>query len=491
MKAIAAQAQVPLGAAGLFAQARTGTHAVFATRLLSVVCTAASITIMARLIAPADFGVWAMAALPLGLMTIVRELGLVPAIVQARELDPEQQDAYFWTSVGASLAVAALLALAAPLLASFYDAPLLRPVVWVCCISLAVSGIGLVHAALLRRGLQYDKVALIEGGGMVCGLAVGLAGAFLWRDVWALVAAHLASAVWMCGSAWLLCRWRPGAPGGKPAVNLPFSLQLTLSNLLAFAGNNVGLAVGYKFPAADLGFFNRGQQLFNLANFAFLTPITEVGFALLCRLKSGDAYRHAYVALARRVAVLFIPYALVLPLVAPDLVRALLGPAWDPAAPILAWFAPAVFAQAFAALFAQLLMSQGRGTELRNFGVIDLLVRAGGAMLGSPFGVAGMAAGFSLATLVVSVPLMLWIGGRSGPVKLRHQVAAAWPGVVLAVGAALAAAAAALAAQRLNLDAGWTRLFLVGGSGALAWGAFCALLPAARHALLGKGEGHA
>lgn len=476
--------------AALIDSARRGTHAILATRLLSLVCTAASITILARLIPPADFGIWAMAAVPLGLMTIVRELGLVSSIVQAGSMAPEQKDAYFRTSVAVSLAAAALLGVAAPLLSRLYDATILQPVLWVCGVSLAVSGLGLVPAALLRRDLQYPRVALIEGGGMVCGMLASLIGALLWRNVWALVLGHVASALWMTASAAILCRWKPGALRGTPArIDLAFNRQLTLSNLLTYAGNNVGLIVGYRFPAADLGFFNRGQQLFNLTNFALLTPITEVGFALLCRLRSDGGYRQAYMALARRVAVLFIPYAVVLPIVCADLVRALLGPQWDAAGPILAWFAPAVLAQAFAALFAQMMMSQGRGAELRNFTAVDLAVRAGGAILGSRYGIVGMAAGFSLATLLVSIPLMAWIGGRSGPVELRHQLAAVWPGAVLAVAAGAGAAAGAAAAR--GLHAGWPRLFLVAGAAALAWAALCLFLRPARDALLGRGLAHA
>jgi PST family polysaccharide transporter len=476
-------------AGDLAGRARRGTHAVFATRFLSLVCTAASITILARLIPPADFGVWAMAAVPLSLATIMRELGLVPSIVQAGSIEAGQRAAYFRTSVAVSLGAAALLALAAPLLSRLYDAELLRPVLWVCCVSLVVSGFGLVPAALLRRDLQYDRVALIEGGAMVCGLAANVAAAFLWRDVWALVLGHVVSALWMTASAALLCRKAP-APRAKSApIDLAFSRQVTVSNLLAYAGNNIGLVVGYRFPAADLGFFNRGQQLFNLTSFAFLTPITEVGFALLCRLRSEGGYRQAYIALARRVAVLFIPYAVVLPMVAADLVRALLGPRWDAAGPILAWFAPAVLAQAFAAPFAQLLLSQGRSAELRNFTVADLVVRAGGAILGSGYGVAGMAAGFSLATLLISVPLMAWIGGRSGPVRLGHQLAAIWPGAALAVVAFAGAAAGAVAAR--GLHAGWPRLLVIAGTAALAWSALCLFLRPAREALLGRGLANA
>ena len=475
----------------LAARASRGTHAVFATRLLSIVCTAASITLLARLIAPADFGIWAIAALPLGLMTLPREVGLMSSIVQANTLTAEQQDAYFWASLAASALAVGLLALAAPLIAHLYDAPLVQPVLWVCCVSLALGGLGLVHIALLRRALEYDKLVIVEGGGIVCALIAGVAGAFLWGNVWALVAGHLASAAWMCASAWILCRWLPGRPRRLALADRSFSLQLVGSNLLTFAANSVGLLVGFRFAAAELGFFNRGQQLFNLANFAFLTPITEVGFALLCRLRSEAAYVHAYVAIARRVWVLFIPYAVVLPLVSADLVRALLGPAWDPAAPILAWFAPAVFAQAFAALFAQLMMSQGRGRELRNVAAADLAVRTAGAILGTPFGIAGMAAGFSLATLLVSVPLRAWVSRRRGAVRLRDQAAALWPGLALAAAALAGALIGSSLAARVPLDTGALHLVFIAGASGLGWAGACLVLRPAREALLGKGLAHA
>jgi O-antigen/teichoic acid export membrane protein len=477
---------------GLAAKARRGTHALFATRLLSVLFTLASVTILARLIPPRDFGIWAMAYLPLGLMMIVLASGLVSSIVQAKTLTPEQQDSYFWASVGISLASAALLALAAPLLASFYDAPLLRPVVWASCLSLAVTGLGLVHTALLRRHLEYNKLAVIEGGGMFCGLVATVAGAYFWRDVWALVAGYIAQAAWISATAIVLFRWLPGRPGRSGSrINLALSFQVTLYNVLTYAGNNVGMVAGYRFGAADLGYFNRGHQLSYLSCFWFLTPITEVGFALLCRLKPDHTYRDAYIALARRVSVLFIPFTAVLPIVAADLILGLLGPNWTPVSPILAWLAPAIFGQAFASLFAQLMTSQGRGDELRRWAVADLILRAAGAVVGSQFGIVGLAAGFSLATFFVTVPLMVWIAGRSGPVKARHHLVAIWPGVLLALAAILGAALAVHGAQVLALSAGWARLLFVGGSAALAWAVLCLVLRPARDALLGKGLAHA
>jgi PST family polysaccharide transporter len=476
---------------GLEDKARRGTHAIFATRILAIALTFLSITIIARLVPPADFGIWAMAGLALGLMSIVRELGLLQSVVQAPSLAPGQRDGFFWTSVVASVAAAGLLLLAAPLVAGVYAAPLVQPVIQACCVSLVLNGIGLVHAAVLRRNLEYGKLVVVEGGGMSFGLATGIVFAFLWRDVWSMVAGHIACAAWMAGSAWLLGRWVPRLPDRSTGrIDLSFSLQVTWYNVLTFAGNNVGLAAGYRFGAAELGYFNRGQQLYHAVHYSFLTPITEVGLSLLSRLKPDDTYRAAYVAMARRVFVLFIPYAVLLPLLAEDIIVALLGPDWAPAVPILAWFAPAVLGQACAALLAQLLTSQGRGAELRGWALKDLALRGGGAIAGSAFGIVGLAAGFSLATFLLCLPLMACLVSRSGPVGLRHHFAAMWPGALLALAALLGAVLALAAAHAMALGAGWVRLFTVGAAAALAWALACLALPPARDALLGKGLAH-
>ena len=122
--------------------------------------------------------------------------------------------------------------------------------------------------------------------------------------------------------------------------------------------------------------------------------------------------------------------------------------------------------------------------------MLDLAGRGSAALFGSQFGVAGMAAGFSLASFFLTFPFMAWIAGRRGAVRLRHQVVALWPGVLLAAAAAAGALCGDIGAEALRLGAGWSRLLFIGGSAALAWAALCLVLRPARNALLGKGITH-
>ena len=469
----------------LAARARSGTHAMLATRVLSVVSTAVSIAILPRLIPPADFGIWAMAALAFGGLTIVRHFGLVASIAHAPALSAREQDAYFWASVWLSVGTAALLALLAPLLARFYDMPVLLHVAWVLSAVLIIEGLGFVQTALLRRELRYDKVALIEGGGIVAVLATSVTCALIWGNVWALVAGQVVYAVWTTVAAALVHGRLPGRPrlenGG---MDLRFSFQLTAYNVVTYLANNIGLLAGYRLGAAQIGFFSRAQQFFHITHQSLLVPVTEVALSVLCRLGPGEDYRRAYVAMARRAWMLVLPLALVLPVIAGDLMLCLLGEAWLPAAPLLAWFSLAIIARGFASLFAQLLTSQQRGRELHRWAIVDLALRAAGAFAGAPFGAVGIAAGFSLVSFFVTLPAMAWIAGRSGPVKLRDQLEAAWPAAVVGAAAALAAGSVWLTS---GMEAGWLRFLLIGGAAAIAGAAATFAIPAARQALLGTG----
>jgi PST family polysaccharide transporter len=182
---------------------------------------------------------------------------------------------------------------------------------------------------------------------------------------------------------------------------------------------------------------------------------------------------------------LVLPLALVLPILAHDLMLCLLGPAWLPAAPLLAWLSLAILTRGFAALFAQLLTSQGRGRELHRWAIADLALRSAGAFAGSAFGVVGIAAGFALVSFFVTLPAMVAIAGRRGPVRLRDQLEAAGPALMVGCTAAIVSGAALIAALQAGLGAGWTRFVLVGGAAALAGGAATLLIRSARQALLG------
>jgi O-antigen/teichoic acid export membrane protein len=308
--------------------------------------------------------------------------------------------------------------------------------------------------------------------------------AWLWGDVWALLAGQVVYGIWTTLVATVAFGRLPGRPRRETGMDLRFGLHLASYNVVTYLANNIGLLAGFRLGAMQVGFLNRALQFFHITYTALLMPVTDVALSFLCRLRVEDDYRRGYVAMARRAWMLVLPLALVLPIIADDLILCLLGRAWLPAAPLLAWFSLAIITRGFASLFAQLLTSQGRGAELHRWAMVDLALRAGGAFAGAAFGALGIAAGFSLVSFFVTLPAMLWIAGRSGPVQLGEQLEAVWPAA--AVGA-LAALAAGGVLEISGLGAGWARFVLVGGAAAAAGAGATFLIRPARYALLGSG----
>ncbi|MEA3017304.1 MAG: hypothetical protein QOI38_2026, partial [Sphingomonadales bacterium] len=83
--------------------------------------------ILARLLSPSEFGVAALLLLAIQLCTVPLQLGIFTALVQAPTLGTEQTSTVFWLSLAVSLLLGLLLILVAPSLASFFEQPVLQP----------------------------------------------------------------------------------------------------------------------------------------------------------------------------------------------------------------------------------------------------------------------------------------------------------------------------------------------------------------------------
>src|SRR5205814_232815 len=116
----------------------------------------AVLTVLARLLAPADFGVFAMATAFLWLIMNFSDLGLAMALLQQRDLNERQASAVFRVNLLAGLAFAGLFLASSPLIGSFYQDPRVTQVAAVLSLTFVLSGLTAVQLTLLRRALRFD-----------------------------------------------------------------------------------------------------------------------------------------------------------------------------------------------------------------------------------------------------------------------------------------------------------------------------------------------
>ena len=154
------------------------------------------LSVLGRLVSPADFGVVSAAIVVIGLSTIVSQLGLGPALVQRPQIEQRHLDTAFTASVLLGIILGGIIWLGSPLAADFMHmegvTPVLRTLAWV----FPIHGLGTVSASLLSRNLRFASLANLEviSYGLGYGV-VGISTALMGWGVWALVAGQIAQAL--------------------------------------------------------------------------------------------------------------------------------------------------------------------------------------------------------------------------------------------------------------------------------------------------------
>lgn len=419
-----------------------------------------SSAIMGRLLSPNDYGLVAMATSVMILLNLLKDFGLTSALVQAETLEVDQLDGVFWVNLAFAVGCAFLGIIVAEPVAVFYGEPKVREIIFALAAGVVISSSMATHAALLRRRLNFVPLMWAEVSGQIVSLIVGVSIAWLTGSYWAIVASTLSAAFATAFVTFLGMPWLPGKPRSlKSAYKLiAFGANLSVFSFLNYFSNQLGMiVVGNSVGAAAAGQFNRAQQLLNLSGNTLMQPIGQVVLPALSRLQnSADEYRATYLAILRRTSFGFTLIGAAIVLEGELMARILLGPAWGEAGHMFRWFGLTVIAVGMASHAGNVLMSQYRVSELRNWGFGDAFIRAGSSVLGLQWGAVGVAAAYSAATLFLTVPIVICIIGRKGPVGITDQFAAIRPGIFLG---ATAISAGLLVREWFIPDLSWISVF--------------------------------
>ncbi len=375
---------------------------------------------MARLLAPADFGLMALALAALNLLAYAGQSGLAPALVQRPELDTPTQRLAWTLALLLSLACAGLTVLLAPFVARWAGQPPLAQVLQVLALQLPLSAMAVVATALLRRALRFKALAAMDALSYVVGYGlVGLAAAWAGWGVWALVAAQLGQVSMQAALALALARpdCRLSLQGDWRGL-LGYGGRHALIGLVELVGGNADTAViGRALGEASLGFYSRARLLAQLPTEKLAGIIGRVLFPLLAsaqadRVRVGEALALGALLIGALGAAL----SLGVSAAAEPLVQLLLGPQWQAAVPVLEGLAlavPWIFMSNVAGVTCDAL--GWLGPKLRLQSGVTLLLCLGLALL----------AGHGLRWLVawlVTVEMLRWaayLAWLRGPLQIR------------------------------------------------------------------------
>ncbi|BCS36062.1 lipopolysaccharide biosynthesis protein [Luteitalea sp. TBR-22] len=440
-----------------------------------------SAMVLARLLAPQDFGLVAMVASVASLLRIFRDAGLSTATIQRDSISQAQVSNLFWVNVGIGAVLALTLAASGPLIGAFYRDSRLPAIAVALALGFVLSGGIVQHQALLARSLRFGRLAAIEVASGAVSLVVAVVLASAGWGYWSLIASSLALEACTLVLTWSASGWRPRLPARGVGTRelLSFGASMTAGSLLHILSRNVdNVLLGRVHGAEVVGLYSRAYILLMRPVDQFLMPIGPVIVPALSRLNGDPArYRRAFLRFYGAVALVGFPFAGICLALAGPMTLVLLGPRWSDSAPVFRAFSLAALFLPLAAPSGWLLISQGRAREYVGLNAAVATVSIASYVAGVRFGAVGVAYSYSVASLLLSLPVLFHICGRRGPVLSTDLWSVFWRHAPLWC---LAFAVASSVSSSLNSSTPLVQLLSGVGSASLAVIGVLMVVPAYR-----------
>jgi PST family polysaccharide transporter len=440
-----------------------------------------TMVLLARLLQPTDYGLFALGMVPVGLATMLADFGLYTASIRSPTLTSHQRDLLFWINVTIGVVLMVSIIAAAPLIARLFDDARLQKLLFALAPLLLIGGLTTQHSVSLVREMRFKEIAAVQIASAATAMIIGVFCAASGAGYWALVVQALWAGTFTLVMIVSRARWVPKRPRRSAGIRpiLRFGASLIASGLISYGAKNIDtIIIGGRFGPESLGLYNRAMQMVKTPFGQLQGPLYNVAVPVMARV--ADDNDKLLRVMRDGQVVLAYPILFAVSVISTQhhaLISLVLGANWTSAANILAFLAIAVGLGAIDSIGGWLYVGRGSGRAMfwatLFFTTIDIAFMA----IGSLHGAVGLAAGLA-ASRIVAWPLTLFIAGRTTCVSTWSLITAG--GRILAIAVSAAGAAWLVGHSPLGRAAGDIgSLALASVASALVFAA-AALIPSTR-----------
>jgi O-antigen/teichoic acid export membrane protein len=392
-----------------------GAAAMVFTSVLGLTVQIVTTAILARMLAPSDFGLVAMVTAFSLLLLNFGLNGFTEAVVQWEELNHSLASNLFWINTSAGVLLTLGFAASGTLMARLYQNPLVTRVAMAVSLTILFMSLSVLHLALLKRAMRFSLFSANEMFSRISSLAITIFLAWKGWGYWSLVVGVVSQAMITCMGAWTLCRWIPSLPRRLPgtASIVKFAMHVYARfSVNYFTGNLDNVLVGWRFEAQALGFYKKAFDLFALPAGVLVSSLTVVAVSALSKLQK-DAIQYKRYLLGALAVTAFVGMGLAgeFTLIGEDLIGLLLGPKWGPAGRIFTFFGPGIGVMILYGTNGWIHLSIGRADRWFRWGIVELIVTVLFFIVGLHWGPWGMAMAWTASYWILTIPA-LWYAGK-------------------------------------------------------------------------------
>jgi teichuronic acid exporter len=448
----------------------------------------ASTLVVARLLAPTDYGLYGMAMVFQGFLAPIYDLGIGAAIIQRRDLSDDDIARLGGLTLLLGVAFAGLTIALAPPVAAFYRESAVEWILVALALGSAIGSVQILPRTLLARRLQFRTIAMIDGIGAITQTVATVAFALAGFKYRALVYGAVISAVITTGVALAAAPHRYAWPRRSPHIGgaVTYGWHVALSRMGWYIYSNADFAiVGRVLGKAALGAYTFGWTIATIPVDRIASLVARVIPSVFATIQDNvPAMRRYYLGITEGLAFVVLPLAFGLAMTADDFIRVVLGGGWEGAIGPLRLLAFYGGFRSLAAVLSPVLVATGHARRNFHYTLLATVVLLPLFYLGTRWGPTGVAAAWIIGLPVVSIPAYAYTL-RLLDTSVGAYVRALWPALSASLAMAAAVAAVRVAAAPWPVALRFAAEVAVGAAvyGGVVWGLYRARIDAFRSLL--------
>lgn len=292
---------------------------------------------LARLLLPSDFGAIAMFTVLTSIASSIVDSGMASSLIRSKNIDNTDLSTVFWFNLLTSIFLYGVIFLMAPLVANFYNLPVLKNVIRVYSLTLVINALVTVQGVTFLKKLDFKTGFKIQIPSQIIGGISGIFFAYNGFGIWSIVYFNIIQTTVSTIQLWIYSKWKPSLIFSKEKFkeHFAFGYKLTLSGLLNTIFNNIyTVVIGKIFSAVQLGYYNRADSLKQLPVTNLSNALNKVTFPLFSKIKDNDEkLKEVYKRLMKVVVFIITPVLSVMIVVATPLINLVFTEKWLQAVP--------------------------------------------------------------------------------------------------------------------------------------------------------------
>ncbi|MGE5342894.1 MAG: MOP flippase family protein [Candidatus Omnitrophota bacterium] len=382
----------------------------------SFIVTILTVAVLARLLRPEDFGLFAMITVIMNLLDAFADMGVSAAIISYRDVTDDELHALFGFNIAIGAGLTGLFIFGSPAVVDYYHEPRLYVYLWILAFNFILTAPATLFNVLMKKHMQFDILSKINMASTVVYAVVTVTYAFLHRNIMSFIVGLL---VQSCVTTGLnvyygLKIWKPRRLVIRYATIRRFMtfglFQMGERIINKFNWNIDYLMIGRFLGAEALGYYAMAYNLM-LKPIQRINPIiTGVAFPALSEIQHDNRQlKRYYLKMIRYIVYIMVPIYLLFFIQSKNIILLLYGPKWLASAPVLSIFAFLGILYAVGNPLGNLLLAKGRADVGFWLNMSQTLVLMLANYIGVYFGITGVAYSTLIATLAVFFPIGFFI----------------------------------------------------------------------------------